>query len=59
MSLKRTLDHLAVQLGPPNAIRMGKEKEFCGHAMLLWAHLRGDGTYNEERLKQGLGGLAP
>jgi hypothetical protein len=57
MSLKRTLDHLAVQLvGPPNAIRMGKEKEFCGHAMLLWAHLRGDGMYNEARTKKSLEG---
>ena len=40
-ALTRVLDHLALQRGLPSAIRTDNGKEFCGHAMLLWAHLRG------------------
>ena len=39
--LTRMLDHLALQRGLPSAIRTDNGKEFCGRAMLLWAHLRG------------------
>jgi len=39
--LTRILDHLALQRGLPSAIRTDNGKEFCGRAMLLWAHLRG------------------
>lgn len=39
--LTRILDHLALQRGVPIAIRTDNGKEFCGRAMLSWAHLRG------------------
>jgi len=39
--LTRILDHLALQRGLPSAIRTDNGKEFCGRAMLSWAHLRG------------------
>lgn len=39
--LTRILDHLALQLGLPHAIRTDNSREFCGRAMLAWAHLRG------------------
>ena len=39
--LTRILDRLAVQRGLPQAIRTDNGKEFCGRAMLTWAHARG------------------
>ena len=40
-SLTRILDRIALQRGLPQAIRTDNGKEFCGHAMLTWAHTRG------------------
>ncbi len=40
-ALTRFLDRLAVQRGLPQAIRTDNGKEFCGRAMLTWAHARG------------------
>ncbi len=40
-ALTRILDRLAVQRGVPQAIRTDNGKEFCGRAMLTWAHARG------------------
>jgi putative transposase len=34
----RILDHLATTRGLPQVIRTDNGKEFCGHAMLTWAH---------------------
>lgn len=34
----RILDHLAATRGLPQVIRTDNGKEFCGHAMLTWAH---------------------
>jgi transposase InsO family protein len=42
--LTRTLDRLAVTRGLPQAIRTNG-KEFCGRAMLSWAHQRGVRLY--------------
>lgn len=39
--LTRILDRLAIQRGLPQAIRTDNGKEFCGRAMLTWAHARG------------------
>lgn len=39
--LVRILDRLAVTRGLPKAIRTDNGKEFCGRAMLTWAHERG------------------
>lgn len=39
--LTRILDRLAVERGLPQAIRTDNGKEFCGRAMLTWAHARG------------------
>lgn len=39
--LTRMLDRLAVGRGLPQAIRTDNGKEFCGRAMLNWAHERG------------------
>ena len=39
--LVRILDRLAVTRGLPKAIRTDNGKEFCGRAMLSWAHERG------------------
>jgi putative transposase len=39
--LVRILDRLAVARGLPQAIRTDNGKEFCGRAMLTWAHQRG------------------
>ena len=39
--LTRILDRLAVQRGLPQAIRTDNGREFCGRAMLTWAHARG------------------
>lgn len=40
-ALTHILDRLAVQRGLPQAIRTDNGKEFCGRAMLAWAHARG------------------
>lgn len=40
-SLTRILDRLAAQRGLPQAIRTDNGKEFCGRAMLSWAHAHG------------------
>ena len=40
-TLTRILDRLAVHRGLPQAIRTDNGKEFCGRAMLTWAHARG------------------
>ena len=37
----RILERLAVQRGLPEVIRTDNGKEFCGKAMLEWAHARG------------------
>src|SRR3546814_7250408 len=37
----RILERLAVQRGLPEVIRTDNGKEFCGKAMLEWAHNRG------------------
>ena len=39
-ALARILDRLAIQRGLPQAIRTDNGKEFCGRAMLTWAHER-------------------
>jgi putative transposase len=39
--LTRILDQLRVTRGPPQVIRTDNGKEFCGRAMLTWAHERG------------------
>jgi len=40
-ALTRILERLAVQRGLPQAIRTDNGREFCGRAMLTWAHVRG------------------
>ena len=40
-ALTHILDRLAVQRGLPQAIRTDNGKEFCGRAMLTWAHACG------------------
>lgn len=37
----RVLDRLALSRGLPKIIRTDNGKEFCGKAMLIWAHARG------------------
>ena len=106
LPVTRVLDRLAFERGLPRVLRTDNGKEFCGRAMLTWAHTRGvtlrliepgkpnqnayvesfNGRfrdeclnehwftslahtqvlieawrreYNEERPKQGLGGLTP
>lgn len=39
-ALTRILDRLAIQRGLPQAIRTDNGREFCGRAMLTWAHAR-------------------
>lgn len=39
-ALTRILDRLAIQRGLPQAIRTDNGREFCGRAMLTWAHER-------------------
>lgn len=39
--LTRILDLLALLRGLPKGIRIDNGKEFCGKAMLTWAHRRG------------------
>lgn len=41
LSLTRILERLAMSRGLPKAIRTDNGKEFCGRAMLNWAHQRG------------------
>lgn len=38
--LTRILDRVALLRGSPKAIRTDNGKEFCGRAMLIWAHRR-------------------
>lgn len=40
-ALTRILDRLSVTRGLPHIIRTDNGKEFCGRAMLTWAHQRG------------------
>ena len=40
-AMTRILDRLALERGLPQAIRTDNGKEFCGRAMLTWAHARG------------------
>lgn len=40
-ALTHILDRLAMRRGLPQAIRTDNGKEFCGQAMLSWAHARG------------------
>ena len=40
-SLTRILERIALHRGLPQAIRTDNGKEFCGQAMLTWAHARG------------------
>jgi putative transposase len=40
-ALTRILDRLAIHRGLPQAIRTDNGREFCGKAMLSWAHARG------------------
>jgi transposase InsO family protein len=37
----RVLDRLALSRGLPSVIRTDNGKEFCGRAMVTWAHVRG------------------
>lgn len=39
--LTRVLDRLALSRGLPRVIRTDNGKEFCGKAMVTWAHHRG------------------
>jgi transposase InsO family protein len=41
MAVTRILDRLALTRGLPNTIRTDNGKEFCGRAMLTWAHQHG------------------
>ena len=41
LALTRILDRLALRRGLPQVIRTDNGKEFCGKAMLTWAHERG------------------
>ena len=106
LPVMRVLDRLALERGLPRVLRTDNGQEFCGRAMLTWAHARGvtlrliepgkpnqnayiesfNGRfrdeclnehwftslahaqivieawrreYNEDRPKQGLGGLTP
>ena len=43
--LTRVLDGLAHTRGLPKAIRTDNGKEFCGRAMIEWAHARGVRLY--------------
>ena len=38
LTVTRILDELAIRSGLPKVIRTDNGKEFCGHAMLTWAH---------------------
>lgn len=41
LMLTRVLDRLALSRGLPKVIRTDNGKEFCGKAMVMWAHARG------------------
>jgi transposase InsO family protein len=41
LMLTRVLDRLALSCGLPRVIRSDNGKEFCGKAMVTWAHARG------------------
>ena len=41
VTVTRVLDELAISRGLPKVIRTDNGKEFCGHAMLTWAHQHG------------------
>ena len=41
LSVTRVLDRLALERGLPRGLRTDNGKEFCGRAMLIWAHTRG------------------
>ncbi len=41
LPVTRVLDQLAVTRGLPQVLRTDNGKEFCGRAMLTWAHARG------------------
>ena len=41
LSVTRVLDRLALERGLPRVLRTDNGKEFCGRAMLTWAHTRG------------------
>jgi putative transposase len=41
MAVTRVLDQLAVERGLPAVLRTDNGKEFCGRAMVTWAHERG------------------
>ena len=41
LPVTRILDRLAIERGLPNVLRTDNGKEFCGRAMLTWAHERG------------------
>lgn len=41
MAVTRVLDQLAVERGLPAVLRTDDGKEFCGRAMVTWAHERG------------------
>ncbi len=41
MGVTRVLERLALSRGLPNVIRTDNGKEFCGKAMVAWAHERG------------------
>ena len=40
ITVTRILDDLAITRGLPKMIRTDNGKEFCGHAMLTWAHIQ-------------------
>ena len=41
LPVTRVLDHLAITRGLPQVLRTDNGLEFCGRAMLTWAHARG------------------
>lgn len=41
LAVTRVLDHVAVRRGFPTILRTDNALEFCGRAMLTWAHERG------------------
>ena len=41
LPLTRILDQLAIERGLPKALRTDNGPEFCGRAILTWAHARG------------------
>ena len=41
LSERRALDRLALGRRLPRVLRTDNAQEFCGHAMLTWAHDRG------------------